>query len=91
MMIHSLALKGDAKQSMGTQQPLVMFKDLSTGQWEGPVKVQLIGRGYMCVCLQIMVCGGFHLAGYGLGKEIKLVILGLVMVLTAINAYPANM
>ena len=49
MMIHSLALKGDAEQSMGTQQPLVMFKDLNTGQWEGPVKVQLTGRGYMCL------------------------------------------
>ena len=45
-LIHHRALmEGEHKQ----EKVLVPFKNLQTGQWEGPAEVKLTGRGCMCL------------------------------------------
>lgn len=46
MIVHSSVLKSGLERK---EKILVQYKDLETGQWKGPVEVQMTGRGYMCL------------------------------------------
>ena len=46
IVVHQVSLQAHL-QKVGSVK--VQYKDLSTGEWRGPVEVQRTGRGYVCV------------------------------------------